>query len=59
MENMIGKKVVKHSRKPFKSKSVINTVKGVIEHPILNIPAYTFAEDDSFVEVRKCKEYID
>jgi hypothetical protein len=33
---------------------MINTVKGVIDHPILNIPAFTFHEDDSYVECRRC-----
>jgi hypothetical protein len=53
MENYtenIGKQVYKHlSGKPFKSTLKYNTVKGVINHPILNIPAYTFEEDDSYV----------
>ncbi len=54
-ENNIGKKVYKpKSGKPFKSGLKINTVKGVINHPILNIPAYTFEEDDSYVECRRC-----
>jgi len=52
----IGLKVFKHkSGKPFKSGLKVNTVKGVINHPILNIPAYTFEEDDSYVECRRCK----
>lgn len=52
----IGKKVYKHkSGKPFKSGFKINTIKGVIKHPKLNIPAYTFEEDDSYVDVRVCK----
>lgn len=52
----IGKKVCKpKSEKPFKSGQKINTVKGIIEHPILGIPAYTFEEDDSYVECRKCE----
>lgn len=63
MENYeinIGRKVRKVSKnntepKPFKSGLKINTIKGVINHPTLNIPAYTFNEDDSYVEVRKCK----
>lgn len=55
----IGKKVIKTSKegtepKPFKSKSKVNTIKGVINHPQLNIPAYTFEEDDSYVECRRC-----
>lgn len=40
--------------KPFKSGFKINTIKGLINHPILNIPAYTFEEDDSYVECRRC-----
>lgn len=56
---MIGKRVVKQSKKPFKSGNLINTVVGVIEHPQLKIPAYVFKEDDSYVEVRKCNKYID
>ena len=61
----IGKKVkkfslmsLKHNRehkKKFKSDLYINTVKGVITHPILNVPAYTFIEDDSYVECRRCE----
>jgi hypothetical protein len=30
-----------------------NTIKGVINHPHLNIPAYVFHEDDSYVECRR------
>ena len=41
--------------KPFKSGLKVNTVRGVINHPILNVPAYTFEEDDSYVECRRCK----
>ena len=63
----IGKKVSKGSIteepkckrankfKPFKSGFKVNTVKGVITHPIINVPAYTFEEDDSYVECRRCK----
>ena len=60
----IGKKVSKtaYSRmkglninpKPFKSGKLVNTVKDVIEHPTLKIPAYTFEEDTSYVECRRC-----
>ncbi len=56
----IGKRVIKHDPttnkkiRPFKSTFQINTVKGVVNHPILNIPAYTFLEDDSYVECRRC-----
>ena len=45
---------VRKKKKPFKSGLMINTVKDVINHPILNIPAFTFYEDDSFVECRRC-----
>lgn len=52
----IGKKVSKAvSKRKFKSGLHINTVKNVINHPILNIPAYTFEEDDSYVECRRCE----
>lgn len=57
LEN-VGKRVTKTSMKPtpkpFKSGLKVNTIKGVINHPILNIPAYTFYEDDSYVEVGRC-----
>jgi hypothetical protein len=39
-------KVIKTSHKPFKSGSVINTIKGIIDHPVLHIPAYIFEEDE-------------
>ena len=54
-EKWIGMEVEKHSPKPFKSGQKINTVKSIINHPILNIPAFTFFEDESYVECRKCK----
>jgi len=64
-ENNIGEKVSKKSvsgkrkklrqPKPFKSRSKVNTIKGVITHPELGIPAYTFEEDESYVECRRCK----
>lgn len=54
-EKNIGKKVFKTSKKPFKSKNQINTISGVINHPILNIPTYVFLEDDSYVECRQCE----
>lgn len=60
-EKNIGKRVCKGSiskqepnNKPFKSGLKINTIKGIINHPTLNIPAYTFEEDDSYVECRRC-----
>lgn len=62
----IGKKCMKkpinddnediYKKKPFKSGFKTNTIKGVIEHPYLKDQlAYTFIEDDSYVEVRRCK----
>jgi hypothetical protein len=60
-EQNIGRRVRKGgisdgdpNNKKFKSGLLINTVKDVIAHPILNIPAYTFEEDDSYVECRRC-----
>lgn len=60
-KNNIGKHVCKcfistqkSNGKPFKSGQRINTVKGVNIHPILNIPVYTFIEDNSIVECRRC-----
>jgi len=63
-ENNIGEKVAKEgikrriktfNRKKFKSGALVNTIKGVIIHPEINIPAYTFEEDESYVECRRCK----
>lgn len=48
-------KAKKTNIKPFKSGKYQNTVKGIINHPILNIPAFTFEEDDSYVECRRCE----
>ena len=48
-------KVCKDSGRPFKSGNKVNTVKGIIIHPVLNIPAFTFLDDDSYVEIRRCK----
>ncbi len=55
----IGKKTKKTSvnnrePNPFKSGFKINTIKGVIDHPQLNVPAYTFEEDESYEECRRC-----
>lgn len=56
MENNIGKKVTKKSGKPFKSGEKINTIKGITQHPVLKDEmAYTFEEDDSYVEIRRCE----
>jgi len=61
-ESFIGKKVIKvrpknnrPSKKPFKSGNISNTISGVVNHPFLLIPAFTFEEDDSIVECRRCK----
>ena len=57
-EEKIGCQCVKTSKspspKPFKSGKKVNTINSVIVHPELNIPAYTFDEDDSYVECRRC-----
>jgi hypothetical protein len=61
MENYgqnIGQKVGKISKKPFKSRLIYNTVKDIINHPILNLPPYTFEEDGSYVECRKCFQQV-
>lgn len=57
----VGTKVSKLSGKPFKSGFVVNTIKGVVEHPNkinpetnVGVPAYTFFEDDSVVEAAAC-----
>jgi hypothetical protein len=47
-------KVLKKSKKPFKSGEKIGTVKSIINHPILNCPAYTFYEDNSYVACQTC-----
>lgn len=66
-EDNIGKRVTKREirfnpkkaketiQKPFKSGLKTNTIKGIVPHPILGIPAYTFEEDDSYVECRRCR----
>lgn len=56
----IGSRCIKKSKegtvpKPFKSGLKTNTISGVIKHPIMEKEfAYTFLEDDSYVEVRRC-----
>lgn len=55
LKSMIGKIVTKTTNKPFKSGNQNNTVLDVISHPILGCPAFTFIEDDSYVECRRCK----
>jgi len=53
--NIIGARVTKISKRPFKSTLKINTVKSMIKHPITLRDAYTFEEDDSYVEIIKCR----
>jgi len=61
----IGKRVCKATQrkygngKPFRSGNKVNTIKGVIMHPIMHIPSYTFVEDDSYVECRRCVIVVD
>lgn len=56
----IGSRCIKKSKegtvpKPFQSGFKTNTISGVIKHPIMEKEfAYTFLEDDSYVEVRRC-----
>ena len=56
--SFIGRRVQKtrgnREPKPFKSGFKINTVRDVIQHPILMVPAFVFEEDDSFVVCKKC-----
>lgn len=55
----IGTKVVKKSRKPFKSGEKIATIKGYCVNPQSpkNRPAYLFDEDDSCVEIQQVEQY--
>jgi len=55
----IGLKVQKfrngsRTPKPFASGKKTNTIKDVINHPQLNVPAYTFYEDNSYVSTQYC-----
>lgn len=55
LKKFIGQKVEKFpSNKPFKSGLKINTVKDIIIHDITGYPAFTFLEDDSYLEIQKC-----
>jgi hypothetical protein len=56
--DMVGRKVFKKSMKPFKSMLRVNTVKGIIPHPMCpGKLAYIFEEDDSYVSCESCSEY--
>lgn len=47
--------VRKRSKKPFKSKLKVNTIKSdTFIHPVTGNPCYEFNEDDSYVEQRMC-----
>ncbi len=51
-----GRSVRKINDGKFKSGLPVNTVKSVIIHPILpDQLAFTFYEDDSYVECRRCR----
>lgn len=52
--NYVGRMVTK-DKKPFKSSNKCNTIKGIINHPTLNVPCFTFEDDDSYVECSRCK----
>jgi hypothetical protein len=56
---MIGKRVFKHSGKPFKSKQELATVSGVVTHPITQRHAFTFSDCDGVVECHKCELHVD
>lgn len=50
-------KVKKKSGKPFKSGNKVNTVIGIIHHPIRKgEKAYIFKEDATWVSVELCEE---
>jgi hypothetical protein len=56
---LVGKRVVKKSRKPFKSGNVTGVVKGVVLHPYKpgwNL-AFSFEEDDAVVSVEQVKGF--
>lgn len=48
-------KMVRKKKKPFKSKKVINVVKGIVDHPFIEgKKAFTFFDDDSVVACDRC-----
>jgi hypothetical protein len=49
----VCEKVIKISKKPFKSGSKVATVNGTVIHPITSRLSFVFIEDDSFVECNK------
>lgn len=58
-KNWVGKRVVKKSKKPFKSGHRIATVKEVTINPFSDKIAFSFLEDDSVVNCELCREYYD
>lgn len=50
----IGQQVRK-KKKPFKSGSLVNTIKGIVDHPYVEgKKAFIFVEDESAVSCEKC-----
>lgn len=49
-----SKKGLKLNPRPFKSGNKTNTVKGIVISEYIGLPAYTFYEDESYVEIRRC-----
>lgn len=58
-EFKVGMDIIKISRNPFKSGSHVTTVIGFCEHPYTKEPALLIKDGHTFIEERKCKEYID
>ena len=52
----VGDKVRKISGKPFKSGKWVGTIAGVTINPHTQLPAFTFAEDDSVVDMKQCRK---
>lgn len=55
-ESWVGKKVVKHSNKPFKSTFLIGTVVEFTTNPYSNKKAFKM-DDDSIVDCQQVKLY--
>jgi len=53
--SLIGKKIFKKSCQPFKSRLRYATVKGFVVHDITQEISFTFEEDETFVECKRCK----
>jgi len=49
-----GDKVIKRSRKPFKSGRKVGTVKSITVNPNTNKIAFSFIEDNSIVDCFQC-----